>query len=424
MQQKYFGFLSLVILAFGSLTARAQADFQPGYVVRPAGDTVRGEIDYRDARFNATQCRFRVAPGAAVETFSTAQLTGYGLRNEHKTYRALAVPTPDSAAGPAPRYFFEALVSGPGNLYFLRDAERVDHLYAATPSLPLTELIYRKVRVEREGQTFLEEQATFRTTLALALRGCAAAQSQLPTLTFDARSLARVVRSYNNCQAPLAAATPASEARREAQGPRPRLGVLLGAKQTRLRFRGDYRLSDTHEVGPDTAPVVGIALSLPLTSFSRKLSLEADLFYETQRYSQLFESQPFPNYRPASQVNFDLAYLRIPLLLRYTFPKGLVRPFLEAGPTLAYAIKQTNSLAQTNSTGKFSPEEQLFDANGGFRAFEQGVSVGAGLQTQAWQQRRLAGLVRYEWSNGFSGYTGVVTNVRHAYVLLTLDLFK
>ncbi len=45
-----------------TFSAKAQADFQPGYVVRPAGDTVRGEIDYRDARFNAMQCRFRVAP--------------------------------------------------------------------------------------------------------------------------------------------------------------------------------------------------------------------------------------------------------------------------------------------------------------------------------------------------------------------------
>ena len=424
MPKKYFQLFLPLVFGLGSVTAHAQADFQPGYVVRPTSDTVRGEIDYRDARFNARQCRFRVAPGAPIETFSPGQLLSYGLRNEDKTYRALAVPKPDSVAGPAPRYFFEALVSGPGNLYFLRDAERADHLFVATPSLPLTELIYRKVRVEYEGRAFLEEQTIFRTTLALALRGCAVAQSQLPTLTFDARSLIKVVLSYNKCQASLAAATPAAEIRLEAQRPRPRLGVLLGAKQTRFSFKGDYRIYDEHEVGPDTAPIVGIALSLPLTSFSRKLSLEVDLFYETQYYSQLFESQPFPNYKPASQVDFNLGYLRIPLLLRYTFPRGRVRPFVEAGPTLAYAIKQTNSIAQTNSMGKFSPEERLFDANGGFRSFEQGVSVGVGLQMQAWQQRRLAGIVRYERSNGCSGYTGVNTAVQHVYALLTLDLFK
>ncbi|MGI4863169.1 MAG: hypothetical protein ACRYFZ_04550 [Janthinobacterium lividum] len=55
-----------VVVAFGlgwacPATVQAQVDFRPGYIVRPAGDTVRGDIDYRDARFNARQCRFRRA---------------------------------------------------------------------------------------------------------------------------------------------------------------------------------------------------------------------------------------------------------------------------------------------------------------------------------------------------------------------------
>jgi len=422
MPKIYLALPLLLSAGFATLSARAQADFRPGYVVRPAGDTVRGEIDYRDARFNATQCRFRAAPGAAIQTFSPGQLPGYGLRNEGKTYRALPLPQPDSAAAPAPVYFLEALVSGPGNLYFLRDAARADHLFVVTPSLPLTELLHRKVRVEREGRVFMEEQNIFRTTLVQALAGCLPAQRQLPELAFTERSLRSVVASYNGCQAaPGAAAAPAGASP-------PQLGIhvglLLGGKQTRLSFEGDYRLYEKQEVGPDTAPIIGVAFSLPLTGFSRKLSLEADLFYETQRYRQLFESHPFPTYKPASQVSFDLGYLRLPLLLRYTFPKGRVRPFLEAGPTLAYAVRQTNSIAQTNSTGKFGAEERLFDGDGGFRSFEQGLSAGVGVQVQAWQQRRLAWIIRYEKSNGCSGYAGVSTAVQHVYALLTLDLFK
>jgi hypothetical protein len=47
MQQHYFIICLGTLLSIGSLKARAQADFRPGYLVRPTGDTVRGQVNYR-----------------------------------------------------------------------------------------------------------------------------------------------------------------------------------------------------------------------------------------------------------------------------------------------------------------------------------------------------------------------------------------
>ena len=176
--------------------ARAQADFKPGYVVLPAGDTLRGEVDFRDARFNSAQCRFRPSADADIVTYKPAELRGYGLVAEHKTCRALVPPEKAAplavATLPVP-YFMEALFDGPATLYLLPNLLRGDRFFVTTATFPLTELRYRQVPVEKEGRTFIEEQFTFRTTLAQVLPGCPAAQALLPKILFFEKPLVRVV---------------------------------------------------------------------------------------------------------------------------------------------------------------------------------------------------------------------------------------
>ena len=205
MQLKISTLFTSAALGLCGFTAQAQTDFRPGYIVQAAGDTVRGEIDYRDARFNARQCRFRPSPDAAVAVFQPDGLQAYGLRDGSKHYRALALPAPASpapqaTATPMPRYFLEVLVNGPASLYSWRDDERTDHYYVATAAFPLAELVHRKVFLEQ--QRIMQEQNLYRTTLAQALAGCPSAQAQLPALSFTTRALAGAVATYNACQQP------------------------------------------------------------------------------------------------------------------------------------------------------------------------------------------------------------------------------
>lgn len=419
MKQYYLTACVGVLLGLGSLTARAQADFEPGYVVRPSGDTVRGEVDYRDARANAKLCRFRATPQAAITTFQPTDLLAYGLHNEHKLYRALTLPTPAGLA--ASRRFLEVLASGPANLYLLRDEDGLDHYYVATAALPLTELVHRKVLQER----IMQEQNIFRTTLSQALVDCPVAQAQLPSLAFTTAALIRVVAAYNQCIAPLAQPTPVVPSVARVRQ-RPHIGILVGGQRTTMHVQ--YAQSYTSDVkldfGPRAAPVVGVSFNVPLTALSRKLSLEAELFYEGEHYDEVKEITYVGgvSYKARSQYSLAMKYLRLPLLVRYTLPKGRARPFLEVGPTLAYAVQLKNEVAITDYYGRTGPPQGFFPDSR--RALQEGLAGGIGVQASYWQGRLAALALRAEADTGWTGGQGLDTWSNRFYLLLTLGLDK
>jgi hypothetical protein len=418
MQLKISTLFTSAALGLCGFTAQAQADFRPGYIVQAAGDTVRGEVDYRDARFSTRQCRFRSAPDASVTVFQPDGLRAFGLRDGSKHYRALALPAPagassQAATAPARRYFLEVLVNGPATLYSWRDDERTDHYFVATDTFPLTELVHRKVLLEQER--IMQEQNIYRTTLAQALVGCPSAQAQLPALSFTTRALAGAVATYNACQHPQAQVLAAAPVRLSRQ--LPRFGLVLGAKRTMMHMA---YLNVDLSLGPDNGPVGGLSLNLPLTALSRRLSLEAELLYESQRYFQTIGSGN-ANGGGITDYNFAMAYLRLPLLVRYTFPAGRLRPLVEVGPTLDYALKLTAETSGTDYFGHPMVAAPIYKDNQ--RRFQQGLSGGVGVQFGYWQKRQATILARYERDTGWFEGQGLESWSSHFYALLNLDLF-
>ncbi|RYY20006.1 MAG: PorT family protein [Cytophagaceae bacterium] len=401
-------------LGAGQFTAAAQADFRSGYVVRPAGDTLRGEVDYRDAGFNGQQCRFRATPEAATTTFGPAELLAYGLRDGSHLYRTQALPNSPALSTMAPQYFMEVLVSGPANLYTWRDGEQADHYYVATAAFPLAELVHRKVLLEE--QRILQEQNTYRNTLAQALVGCPSAQAKLPALPFTPRALAQAVIAYNACRGVVAAQPAVAPIQRQRQPVR--FGLVVGGERAKSHFEGSpsqFSAGQTNLVlGPSGAVVGGLTANVPLTALSTKLSLEAELLYESQAYGSGISGHY--NY------HFEMAYAKLPLLVRYTFPMGKVRPVVEGGPTIGYALKLKTETYFTNSSGVDGAAAGFFTGNQ--RRLQESLLAGVGVQFSYWQGRRATLLARYERDTGWGDGVYFATYATHLYGLLTLDLAK
>lgn len=419
MTTKNRGSILVLMGWLGLLTAapvRAQTNFRPGYVLPLTGDTLRGEVDARDGRASAERCRFRAAPQAEAVSYLPAMLRGYGLPAEGKHYRALVLPTVPGAASQA--YFLEVLADGPAALYFLRDGQQHEFFYVASPQLPLARLDHARVRVVREGRTYTEEQSPYRATLSTALAGCAAAQTLLPNLPFQESALRRVVALYNACQG-----QPAPALRPGAAAARVTLGLLAGGALQRLHYSGvPYGPQSTTTVG-HAGYAVGPTATFHLDRQSRKLSASLALLYEPNKYDLLAHSD-YAGQRGAdlTETHFDLAYLRLPLLFRYTYPRGRFAPLAEAGFTVAYAVKQANTYNSVYSGGQASPRQELLGK--AFRPLELGLGAGLGLGTHAADGRALALLVRAEISNGFSDAIGIGTTVFRLYGLLSYDLTK
>jgi len=126
-----------------------------------------------------------------------------------------------------------------------------------------------------------------------------------------------------------------------------------------------------------------------------------------------------------AQSNFRPGCLRLPLMLRYTYPRSKVVPIAEAGLSVSYAIRAKSTAEQFNYRGDANPLPFMPDSGGAFfRTAQTGLGVGLVIETHGAGGRALALLLRAEIADGFSPGGEVGTTVTHFYGLLSFDLTK
>ena len=122
--------------------------------------------------------------------------------------------------------------------------------------------------------------------------------------------------------------------------------------------------------------------------------------------------------------HYSLNYLRLPVMLRYTYPRGKLSPFLEFGVSASYALKANNSSEQAYfGRTNYVPSQDALSGPS-FRSQQLGVGAGLGLSSRLASGRTVALQVRAEETDGFSNIYGAGTYVLHLYGLLSFDLTK
>jgi len=428
--------LVVTMLALTSGVARAQADFRPGYIVRPAGDTVRGLVDYRGARQGGQQCVFRVETAKTSTAFAPAQLRGYGLASGERFLSQLtpgraqlpALARPDAAAdtaGQGPRsWFLEVLAQGPATLFGRRDEQGLDHYYVYKAGAPLPAELVAVRRLVPDGNGTRElVLPVYRGTLTEQFADCPAVLLSISRTAFTSSGLVAAVTSYNACRQPGQAAA-ASPARFDVG-----LEVLVGGQASRTTYTS---LGSSAEVPAGLAPEVGVALRVGRRVLRQKLTFRPELHYvrqvaEASASSQVYQPGPNQTINQRYDLRFTTAYLRLPVLLRYTVPGTKVRPFVEAGGSFSYAITLEPQLRQTG--GISSDWQPLFanrpGASDALRHYEFGLVAGLGVQFPGLLGgHALAALGRVERTDGFLRTTEYSTAVLRGSFLVSFDLAK
>src|SRR6187551_3544325 len=107
-------FLCLFLKVYG------QKDFRPGYIITLSGDTVKGEINYRNLRKNTQECEFKKAVTEDKSKYYPGEILGYSFENGPR-FRSYSLP---AKAGQAYKnvtekqfYFLNILVEAPTSLF-------------------------------------------------------------------------------------------------------------------------------------------------------------------------------------------------------------------------------------------------------------------------------------------------------------------
>jgi hypothetical protein len=426
---------------FGVAKVQAQADYRAGYIVRPAGDTVRGQVNYQGARQGAQRCLFRLTTSSEVTTYTPAELRGYGLVSGERyisqatpaelppaTAPAGSAPQPPASAEVAPQpMFLEVLVAGPASL--LCNESGSVHYYVLKQGAPFPVALVQTHQQVVVNGTVRGEQTipVYRGTLAEQFADCPAVLLNVSKTAYKESALMAIVEEYNVCRQP-----DYRVAVRQKQSTEVGLEGLIGGQISRTY----YRDHNTRATLPGAlAPEIGLGLHFSRRTARQKLSFRLELHYVQQVAAGSFQKEtdlPGLGRKAVTtyETQFKAAYLRLPFLIRYTVPGAKLRPFVEAGLSFNYATKLDPQIRQVSSTipGGTTNWHQLFDdipyTKAPFRHYEFGYLVGIGARFAGVANHPMAILARVERSEGYMDYIDWGTPILRGNLLVTFDLAK
>ncbi|MDO7876618.1 hypothetical protein Q5H93_17870 [Hymenobacter sp. ASUV-10] len=427
----HLGMLGFVLLLLGRpAQAQAQDDFQPGYLIRPAGDTARGQVRQQGKQRAQRECVFRTSPTAPATSFEPNQLLGYGLSAGPAFRRArLARTETDSVTV---LRFMEVLVAGKASLLYGLDNEGKGHFFLQLqppfPSMskPLAELVQLQRRVEVNGQAFTQVIKQYQQTLTVAFADCPAVTAKVPKLGFSEDAFTRIVQQYNACVAPATAVAQLSE-----RNVSTRLDVVAGigmSQQLQLSHISTIAYLNT-SLRAAASPIAGLQLGYNSRRLSPRLWGYVGVLYQRSSYTGAETARPGS---PPSDARYTMAYeistLRTPLVLRYEVGRGRLRPFVEAGGTFKLVLKQHRNEYVTYYAAPYNypPETKPLFKPG--TEYEGGWLVGLGVQLHQASGHHFTAQLRYEQTKGlisdFVTNGRVSTNNTTVQGLLGYTLFK
>ena len=331
-----------VAFALSATAAIAQRPTKQDYVVTTVGDTLRGQILVSG---NGNTVRLRQADGKRIE-FGPTEASSYG--------DAAGVMGVAQKVGPHGAVQFVApLVQGPVSLYGGKDSQGKRNYLLQLPDTAYL--------IEIRPQT---AQLTFHKLLS----GCETlqfgtneAQHRYPICY---TGLSRLVMDYNACTQP--------------QRPSQLIKSSAGLRFT-YGLKGGLNLSD-FQLSPEPYP----------TEQKQANGYQAGIFLRASnktRFSLLLEANYVSlrsTYGPANYPNGIFSYTRtvsiqytqvqLPLLVRYTFGTGPIKPFLNAGRLYAISLNNKSTMIDRRTISPFTETYRPIDKpEGSF-----GWTLGAG----------------------------------------------
>lgn len=417
----HFTFRCFLIIPFflcSILIASAQK-YAPGYVLLNNGDTLQGFIQTENWRLAPEIVHFKKSPTDEVHTYSPLLIHSFrvkggdwyfsyvgdidpsSLLDDHLNYD----PTPDTLRV---AIFIRTVVLGKVSLYYARDKNDRMHLFLQKNGGVISELSYKKYykdevvvadyRNEITRRAIMSNQI-YKQQLINAFADCPVVSMEiLPRpLAYSKNDIMDLVLAYNRCKE---AKTVYKEAKEKWK--------LEVAAHAGINYAGlDFKSSTNTYIGESAfdnslGVALGLSLNCVLPRTKDSWSIYNELMVRNYTSSGLSGTAPFEEQK---QVTMDVVYLKLLTMMRYHFPNGAVRPFLNAGITNSKAIKDEN--LQTDSSG----EQDDFLKN--FRSYEQGFLIGGGL---TW--KKYAADLQLEFSNAMSGYSDVKSSFTTLYVTL------
>lgn len=310
-------FFYLIFVMVFSAGLNAQPNFVPGYYITLENDTVFGQVDNRGDQRNCRVCSFRSDDHSPVREFSPGDITSYRIE-EGKYYISKEI----LYNGEPRLVFLEYLVNGIADLFFYR-SEVADFYYVISEDGRLIELTNENRIKIIKGNDYTAKTYKYIGQLKALYSDCPPIYNDLVNAKLSHKSLIDITSRYHNimCEGEscIIYEKPLPLVKLEIQ-------AIIGYSSSGLDFdRYPYYNGLNFNRSNDILGGAKIYFGLP--RINEKLSIGLGTEFSRSYY---FASKEF--YHIYTEIQGHITSLKAFLGIRYLYPKGKYRPFLEFGP--------------------------------------------------------------------------------------------
>lgn len=389
-----------VLFVVLSLSVAAQKNFVDGYIVKKNGDSLRGQIDYRDWGSNPQQIDFLDARGNPL-TLGTDDLLAFGVgADRYECHRVHIFPysirpetliSQEDVGSPYDTtVFLQVVISGKLTLWEYRLPTGVNYYFINGAAGRPDQLRVITWVSNVDGTTHFQQQEVFKNQLTAVMGDCEAVQGKIARTAYMESSLRNLVFSYNNCGKD----TVEGKVEGRSHGGAVRFFPIAGYVTSQVKFGGSGDPVTGEHFAASGGIVAGAGALFILPRKREQFAIVADVIW--QHFHSVSDTGQASSYI-TDVGHMDYSLVELEVLLRYSYPSGKVRPFIEAGMANGSAFNfncyQVNYDHVYNSTSVYNTDM----LGGGLRHYQNGWILGAGVSGRHWGVEG-----RWETSEGIS----------------------
>jgi hypothetical protein len=389
--------MSIVLL---SAPCFAQENFITGYIITAEGDSLAGEIDYRNWEAPPARVSFRNKT-QAITSWTPIQLKGFGIKSDHfesgivereiSPYQDRDLAEDREFKIKIDTVFLQVLINGEKSLYLFKEDITASQFYIRQGER--YELLrYKRFVAMKNGTKEVFENNQFRYQLISYLSDCPGLSKELSELKYHAKSLKKIFEKYYSCS------------KKEISFQRKQtvihnFGILGGVSFSSVNFSSplasftDSKLFLTRgEFETSVGPVGGLSWEIVFPPNLGRWSLYNEWVFTTVSTTGTYETQNTSGDYQMNTMNIGYNLRKFNIMGRYNYRLNHGRIFAVAGVFKGVLTATRNEWTQQASqSGTISQDSgEAFFPQRGF----SGITVGTGLE-----MGRFSFMVRYEKSN-------------------------
>lgn len=330
MKTILYRFIFIVIgLLFTRLTY-AQSNYRPGYIVTLEKDTIYGEIDYRTDQMNAKQCVFQSKEdNSEPKTYLPFEIAEYRFTDDGKYYISKNIELKHGFIQPV---FLEYLLKATKSLYYYEKEGDIP-IYFIEDQNTLVKIdapkLYQKPTV---GIQFKKETDRYIPLLHYVFKDCPQISTHIDHIKFNRKDIVKIVKEYHNEMCTSDGDCIEFEIKKDKKPLILNITTYIGIIQYTIPLNSSIASYNR----PDLSYLVGVTLTLTNKRWMNSISGCLDL--SLSHLSSSRQSVSSSDYNTIDNSKYSGTFFSGKLGIRYTYPKGIIRPFAEFGADISSVI--------------------------------------------------------------------------------------